>query len=111
MKRGALLVAALLACAVVHAASWRVTLLVPANDERLSRTRLERGALGHPGGPVADALKIAVNEGQAELPDGSKLTLDVIEAITIDAILNCSTRLTMPWRAAIQAKSVYAVHT
>ena len=59
MKRGAVLVAALMACAVVHAASWRVTLLVPANDERLSRTRLERGALGHPGGPVADALKIA----------------------------------------------------
>ncbi len=79
MKRGAVLVAALTACAVVHAASWRVTLLVPANDERLSRARLERGALGHPGGPVTDALKIAVTEGQAELPVGSKLTLDVVE--------------------------------
>jgi hypothetical protein len=33
-------------------------------------------------------------------------TLDVIDAITIDAILNWSARLTMPWRAAIQAKSV-----
>jgi hypothetical protein len=29
-----------------------------------------------------------------------------MEAITIDAILNWSPRLTMPWRAAIQAKSV-----
>jgi ABC transporter substrate binding protein (PQQ-dependent alcohol dehydrogenase system) len=79
VKRGTLLAAALLACAATQAASWRVTLLVPANDERLSRARLERGALGHPGGPVADALKIAVNEGQAELPEGSKLTLDVVE--------------------------------
>ena len=33
-------------------------------------------------------------------------TLDVMEAITIDAILNWSARSTMPWRAAIQAKSV-----
>ena len=33
-------------------------------------------------------------------------TLDVIDAITIDAILNWSARLKMPWRAAIQAKSV-----
>jgi hypothetical protein len=33
-------------------------------------------------------------------------TLDVMEAITIDAILNCSSRLTMPCRTAIQAKSV-----
>lgn len=79
MKRGAILAAALLACAAAQAASWRFTLLVPANDERLSRARLERGALGHPGGPVTDALKIAVGEGQAELPEGSKLTLDVVE--------------------------------
>jgi ABC transporter substrate binding protein (PQQ-dependent alcohol dehydrogenase system) len=79
VKRGALLAAALLACMAAQAASWRVTLLVPAGDERLSRARLERGALGHPGGPVADALKIAVTEGQSELPDGSKLTLDVVE--------------------------------
>src|SRR5215475_4132455 len=33
-------------------------------------------------------------------------TLDVMEAITIDAILNCSSRLTMPCRSAIHAKSV-----
>src|SRR5262245_13230268 len=38
-------------------------------------------------------------------------TLDVIESITVDAILNCSLRLLIPWRRAIQSKSVYAVHT
>jgi hypothetical protein len=34
------------------------------------------------------------------------VTLDVIEAITSDAILNCASRSAMPWRRAIQAKSV-----
>lgn len=32
--------------------------------------------------------------------------LEVIEAITLVAILNCSSRLSMPWRRAIQPKSV-----
>jgi ABC transporter substrate binding protein (PQQ-dependent alcohol dehydrogenase system) len=64
--------------AAAHANTWKVTLLVPADDERLSRTRLERAVLGHPTGPVADALKVALAEGQAEL-EGAKLTLDVVE--------------------------------
>jgi ABC transporter substrate binding protein (PQQ-dependent alcohol dehydrogenase system) len=61
------------------ATTWRALLIVPAADERLSRTRLERGAIGHPGGPAADALKVAVQEGQTELPDGHKLMLEVVE--------------------------------
>ena len=32
--------------------------------------------------------------------------LEVMEAITLVAILNCSSRLSMPWRRAIQPKSV-----
>ena len=32
--------------------------------------------------------------------------LEVMEAITLVAILNCSSRLSMPWRRAIQLKSV-----
>lgn len=62
------------------AAPFKVTLLVPANDARLERARLERGAPGHPSGPVADALKVALAEGQLELdPAGSTLTLAVAE--------------------------------
>jgi ABC transporter substrate binding protein (PQQ-dependent alcohol dehydrogenase system) len=67
-----------LTCAAAQANTWKVTLLVPADDERLSRARLERAVLGHPSGPVADALKIAIAEGQAEL-DGAKLMLEVVE--------------------------------
>ena len=33
-------------------------------------------------------------------------TLEVIEAITSEAILNCASLSVMPWRRAIQAKSV-----
>ncbi len=54
-------------------------MLVPAADERLSRTRLERAAIGHPGGPAADALKVALSEGHAELPEGHRIALEVVE--------------------------------
>jgi ABC transporter substrate binding protein (PQQ-dependent alcohol dehydrogenase system) len=64
--------------AAAQAQTWKVTLLVPADDERLSRARLERAVLGQASGPVADALKVALTEGQAEL-EGAKLVLDVVE--------------------------------
>ena len=55
----------------------RVTLLVPANDPRLERVRIERGSPGHPTGPAADSLKMALAEGQAELdPLGLRLELE-----------------------------------
>lgn len=64
----------------VLAAPYKATLLVPAGDERLARARLERGSAGHPTGPVADALKIAVDEGRMELDAaGSSLALTVTE--------------------------------
>ncbi len=62
------------------AATFRITLIAPADDARLERSRLERGALGHAGGPAADALRVALAEGQLELEAaGAKLELDVIE--------------------------------
>jgi ABC transporter substrate binding protein (PQQ-dependent alcohol dehydrogenase system) len=80
LPRAALGASLLLAATLAHAATtWHAVLLVPAADDRLSRARLERGALGHPGGPVADALKVAVQEGQTELPGGHKLALEVVE--------------------------------
>jgi ABC transporter substrate binding protein (PQQ-dependent alcohol dehydrogenase system) len=76
----ALLVIGLAAAAPLHAATFKLTLLTPADDSRLERARLERAVLGHPGGPAADALKVALAEGQTELDAaGAKLTLEVIE--------------------------------
>lgn len=80
MKR--LCVAALLACAGVataHAATFKLTLLVPADDARLERSRTERAYLGHPGGPAADGLQVALKEAKFELEAaGAVLTLDTV---------------------------------
>jgi ABC transporter substrate binding protein (PQQ-dependent alcohol dehydrogenase system) len=75
----ALLLAAALALSA-QAATFKVTLLAPADDARLERARLERGYLGHPTGPAADALKVALAEGRLELESaGASLTLVVVE--------------------------------
>lgn len=68
------------AAAVAQAASWKVTLLVPAGDERLERARLERAIPGQATGPAADALKVALTEGRLELDTaGTRLELEVLE--------------------------------
>lgn len=50
-----------------QAAVLKATLLVPADDPRLERTRVERAYLGHPGGPAGDGLALAIEESQFEL--------------------------------------------
>jgi ABC transporter substrate binding protein (PQQ-dependent alcohol dehydrogenase system) len=78
--RLALAAAALLLPVVALAATFKLTWLAPADDPRLERARIERGALGHPGGPAVDALKVALSEGRLELDTaGAKLELDVVE--------------------------------
>jgi ABC transporter substrate binding protein (PQQ-dependent alcohol dehydrogenase system) len=48
-------------------ATLKATLISPADDARLERSRLERAYLGHPGGPAADGLNVALEEGRFEL--------------------------------------------
>jgi ABC transporter substrate binding protein (PQQ-dependent alcohol dehydrogenase system) len=86
VQRGRLVLAGLVALAglggtpMVLAANFKVTLLVPADDPRLERAQVERGVLGHPVGPAADALRIALSESQAELDAaGARLSLEVLE--------------------------------
>ncbi|MEY4753530.1 MAG: hypothetical protein RJA44_1205 [Pseudomonadota bacterium] len=74
--RGALLVALLLGAAAAQAAAFKVTLLLPADDARLERSRLERAYPGHPGGPASDGLKVAIDEAKFEL-DAAGATLKV----------------------------------
>lgn len=50
-----------------QAAVLKATLLVPADDLRLERTRVERAYLGHPGGPAGDGVALAIEESQFEL--------------------------------------------
>jgi ABC transporter substrate binding protein (PQQ-dependent alcohol dehydrogenase system) len=50
-----------------NAATLKATLLVPQDDVRLDKSRVERAYLGHPTGPAADALQVALDEGKFEL--------------------------------------------
>jgi len=58
---------ALMAAASAGAATLKAALITPQDDPRLDRTRLERAYLGHPGGPVADGVQVALDEGSFEL--------------------------------------------
>ena len=49
------------------AATLKATLISPETDPRLERTRLERAYLGHPGGPAAEGVQLALDEGGFEL--------------------------------------------
>lgn len=81
----ALALAALLAGSA-HGATFKVTLLAPANDDRLDRSRLEQAFLGQPGGPAADGLNVALAEGHFELDAaGAKLELAVVEVADANA--------------------------
>jgi len=86
MKRRHLAATALLtlAAAAAQAAAFQAVLLVPADDPRLSRNRLERAVLGHPAGPAADALGVALKEGKLEL-DAAGASLGLRTVAVADA--------------------------
>ena len=67
LQRAALAAALAFVASAAQAAAFKAVLLVPADDPRLERSRLERGVLGHATGPAADALKVASDDGQVEL--------------------------------------------
>lgn len=59
-------------------AQFKAVLLVPEDDPRLERSRLERAYLGHPRGPAAEAVAAALREARLELEGaGASLTIDV----------------------------------
>jgi len=55
------------AAGIAAAATLKATLISPENDARLDRTRVERAYLGHAGGPAADGVQVALDEGSFEL--------------------------------------------
>jgi len=76
------LIALLLALAAwpAEAATFKLSLLLPMDDPRLERGRLERAAVGQPGGSAADGLKAGLAEGRFELDAaGHKFELEVLE--------------------------------
>ena len=91
MKRCAFVLAlvaslASLASGPLAAATLKATLLFPADDARLERSRAERAYLGHPTGPAADGVQMALEDGQFELDAaGAKVALESKAVAGLDA--------------------------
>jgi ABC transporter substrate binding protein (PQQ-dependent alcohol dehydrogenase system) len=89
MRRAALLVFALASCVLdaagAAAVTLKATLISPQDDPRLERTRLERAYLGHPGGPAADGVKLALDDAGFELEAaGAAIALSQAPARSIE---------------------------
>ncbi|KNZ32537.1 MAG: branched-chain amino acid ABC transporter substrate-binding protein [Methylibium sp. NZG] len=96
------LLALLAASPPAEAATFKVTLLAPADDPRLDRSRVERAYLGHPTGPAADALRVAFTEGQLELDTaGAKLELQVVEVADAAAARSAAAQAAKAGAAAL----------
>jgi ABC transporter substrate binding protein (PQQ-dependent alcohol dehydrogenase system) len=75
MMRGFVFATAALAAAITQSSAsaqartvtLKATLLAPADDPRLERSRIERAYLGHTGGPLGEALQMAIDENRLEL--------------------------------------------
>jgi ABC transporter substrate binding protein (PQQ-dependent alcohol dehydrogenase system) len=68
------------------AAVLKATLIVPDDDRRLERSRLERAYLGHPGGPLSDGLEVALEETKFELEAaGAEVALASAPAASLEA--------------------------
>jgi ABC transporter substrate binding protein (PQQ-dependent alcohol dehydrogenase system) len=80
------LAAVLAVPAPAAAAVLKATLITPADDARMERSRIERAYLGHPGGPIAEGLELAVDEARFELEAaGAEVALASAPAASIDA--------------------------
>ena len=87
MTRSGYIAAVLLALAGgVPAATLKATLITPADDARLERSRIERAYLGHANGPASDGVDLAIEEGQFELEAAqAAVALSKQTAGTVDA--------------------------
>lgn len=83
---GALFAALFGPAGTAAAATLKATLISPENDARLERSRLERAYLGHPGGPAAEGVQVALDEGGFELEAaGSAVALSPATASSVES--------------------------
>lgn len=83
----------LLVCGAGHAATLKATLLLQADDPRLSRSRVERATLGHPAGPASDGVALALDEAKLELDAaGSAITVDTVSVASAAAAREAAQR-------------------
>jgi ABC transporter substrate binding protein (PQQ-dependent alcohol dehydrogenase system) len=83
---GLLLALGVVPPATAAVTTLKATLIEPADDARLERTRLERAYLGHPGGPASDGLALAFEDAEFELDAAQvKIALARQPAASLDA--------------------------
>jgi ABC transporter substrate binding protein (PQQ-dependent alcohol dehydrogenase system) len=91
-KRGALALLAL-ASTCAGAAGHKVTLIALDSDPRLERSRVERAYFGHPTGPAADGLAVALKEAQLELTAaGTSREVDTVAVASAEAARAAATQ-------------------
>lgn len=84
---------ALPANAAAGAATLKATLIVREADPRLDRDRVERPALGQPGGPAQAALALAVADAKFELDaEGLVLQVDTVAVASAAAAREAAAR-------------------
>ena len=78
--------AALPCSSAALAASFKATLMLRDDDPRLERSRTDRPALGQPGGTVAAALALALQDSKLELDAaGATLAIDTVRVASAAA--------------------------
>ena len=76
----------MLASAGSLAAAFKVTLISVADDPRLDRNRVERAYFGHPTGPAADGVQVALKEAKLEMDAvGTDVLLETVAVASADA--------------------------
>jgi len=94
----------LLAALPAAAATFKVTLLMPADDPRLERSRLDLAVLGHAGGPASEAIQIALADARFELDAaGAKIELSAVSVADAAAARNAAAAADKAGAAAILA--------
>lgn len=77
----------MLGAASAEAAAFKATLLVLDDDPRLQRSRVERAYLGHPTGPAADAVAVAIKESKLELDAAwASLSIATVSAADVKSL-------------------------
>jgi ABC transporter substrate binding protein (PQQ-dependent alcohol dehydrogenase system) len=77
-------VALALAAGSLHAATLTIGVISRTDDERLDPRRVEYGYLGQPGGPITDAVDVALKESDYDL-DTAKLQVKIDAVDVADA--------------------------
>lgn len=74
--------------------AMKIALLVPADDPRLERSRLERAVPGHASGPAVDAVRLALRDSELALRHaGVRLEVEVLEVADAQAARATGARL------------------